>query len=38
LYLGDQLGRRWIMSMRRPGRRFSCGVPADLVGGLSNKL
>jgi hypothetical protein len=38
LYVGDQLGRHWSVRLGRPGRRFSCGVEADLVGELSNKL
>ena len=35
---GDQLGRHRGVWLGRPGRRFSCGVAADLVGELSNKL
>jgi hypothetical protein len=38
LYVGDQLDRRWGMALGRPGRYLICGVAADLVGELSNKL
>jgi hypothetical protein len=39
LQVGDQLARdRGGVRLGRPGRRFSCGVEADLVGKLSNKL
>ena len=38
LQVGDQLGRHRGVRLGRPGRRFSCGVAADLVGELSNKL
>ena len=38
LQVGDQLGRHESAPDSRPGRRFSCGVAADLVGELSNKL
>jgi hypothetical protein len=38
LQVGDQLGRNRGVRLCRPGRRFSCGVAADLVGELSNKL
>jgi hypothetical protein len=34
----DQLGRNRGVRLGRPGRRFSCGVAADLVGELSNQL
>jgi hypothetical protein len=37
LHVGDQLGRHWGMRLG-PRRRLSCGVAADLVGELSNKL
>lgn len=38
LQVGDQLGRNRGVRLGRPGRPFSCGVAADLVGELSNKL
>ena len=38
LYVGDQLGRHRSVRLGRPGRRFTCGVEADLVGELSNQL
>jgi hypothetical protein len=38
LDVGDQLGRHWTMALGRPRRRFSCGIAADLVGELGNKL
>jgi hypothetical protein len=38
LQVGDQLGRNESAPDSRPGRRFSCGVVAELVGELSNKL
>jgi hypothetical protein len=38
LQVGDQLCRHGSIGLGRPGRRFSCGVAADLVGELSNKL
>jgi hypothetical protein len=37
LYIGDQLGRSESAPDSRPGRRFTCGVAADLVGELSNQ-
>ena len=38
LQVGDQLGRHRSVRLGRRGRRFGCGVAADLVGELSNKL
>jgi hypothetical protein len=38
LQVGDQLGRNRGVRLGRPGRRFSCGIAADLVGELGNKL
>jgi hypothetical protein len=37
LYVGDQLGWSESAPDSRPGRRFTCGVAADLVGELSNQ-
>ena len=38
LYVGDQLGRHGSVWLGRPGRRFTCGVEADLVGELSDQV
>jgi hypothetical protein len=38
LQVGDQLGRHRGVRLGRRGRRFGCGVAADLVGELSDKL
>jgi hypothetical protein len=38
LYVSAQLGRHQGVRLGRPGRRFTLGVAADLVGELSNKL
>jgi len=37
LHVGDQLGRNESAPDSRPGRRFTFGVAADLVGELSNQ-
>ena len=37
LHVGDQLGRNESAPDGRPGRRFTFGVAADLVGELSNQ-
>jgi hypothetical protein len=37
LHVSDQLGRNESAPDSRPGRRFICGVAADLVGELSNE-
>ncbi len=38
LHVGDQLGRHGSAQLGRPGRRFTCGVEADLVGELSDQV
>ena len=38
LHVGDQLGRHESVRLGRPGRRFTFGVEADLVGELSNQV
>jgi hypothetical protein len=38
LHLGDQLGRHQGVRLGRPGRRFTFGAEADLVGELSHQL
>ena len=38
LHLGDQLGRNESAPDSRPGRRFTFGVAADLVGELSDQV
>jgi hypothetical protein len=38
LHIGDQLGRQRSMELGRPGRRFTFGAEADLVGELSHQL
>jgi hypothetical protein len=34
----DQFGRRRSVSLGRPGRCFTSGVDADLIGELSNQI
>jgi hypothetical protein len=38
LHIGDQLDRHGSVQLGRPGRRFTCGVEADLVRELSNQV